>query len=292
MIEAASLARTRDAAVVGAGHLAEALAARDFRVNLFEEEYLEEYDREMIKVATTGQAVGRANGLSVRMFGDHAFGLPHQIACTVGVGHGGILDLEREAELGGPIHTKGMMILKSCLLDRFAKDKPLVMAGSLCFEQSYAAVEGDSASGAELAALLSALADVPIRLCYAMTGAVSQSGAILAVGGLNEKIKGFFTVCRRRGLTGDQGVILPADNVVNLMLDAEVVEAVRQGRFHIFPVTTIEEAMEILTGLPAGRRGPDGRFPDGTLYALVDARLAELARLGAPWMPGPRSAQG
>jgi predicted ATP-dependent protease len=292
MIEAAALARTEGADRVDARHLAEALNAREFRVNLFEEEFLEEYDREMIKVATTGEAVGRANGLSVRMFGDHAFGLPHQIACTVGVGHGGILDLEREAELGGPIHTKGMMILKSCLLDRFAKDKPLVMAGSLCFEQSYAAVEGDSASGAELAALLSALAGRPIRLCYAMTGAVSQSGAILAVGGLNEKIRGFFTVCRRRGLTGEQGVILPADNVVNLMLDADVVEAVRQGRFHIFPVTTIEEALEILTGLPTGRRGPDGTFPAGTLYALVDARLAELARLGAPWIPGYRPGQG
>jgi predicted ATP-dependent protease len=292
MIEAAALARTRGATTVCAAHLAEALAARDFRVNLFEEEYLEEYDREMIKVATTGEAVGRANGLSVRMFGDYAFGLPHQIACSVGVGHGGILDLEREAELGGPIHTKGMMILKSYLIDRFARDRPLVMAGSLCFEQSYAAVEGDSASGAELAALLSALAERPIRLRYAMTGAVSQSGAILAVGGLNEKIRGFFTVCRRRGLTGDQGVILPADNVVNLMLDADVVEAVRQGKFHIFPVTTIEGAMEILTGLPAGRRGPDGAFPDGTLYALVDARLALLAKHAAPWSAGIRPEQG
>jgi len=289
MIEAASLARTRGEEQVRAEHLAEALHARDFRVNLFEEEYLEEYDREMIKVSTSGEAVGRANGLSVRMFGDYAFGLPHQIACTVGVGHGGVLDLEREAELGGPIHTKGMMILKSYLLERFAKDKPIVMAGSLCFEQSYASVEGDSASGAELAALLSALAERPIKLCYAMTGAVSQSGAILAVGGLNEKIRGFFAVCRRRGLTGEQGVILPADNVVNLMLDEEVVEAVRQGVFHIFPVTTIEEAMEILTGLPAGHRhGINEPFPPGTLYALVDARLDRLAKCAAAWSPGCR----
>ncbi len=286
MIEAAALARVQGAGVVSAGHLAEARRARDFRANLFEEEYLEEYDREMIKVSTTGQAVGRANGLSVRMFGDYAFGLPHQIACTVGVGHGGILDLEREAELGGPIHTKGMMILKSYLLGRFAQNRPLVMTGSLCFEQSYAAVEGDSASGAELAALLSALAERPIKLCYAMTGAVSQSGGILAVGGLNEKIRGFFAVCRRRGLTGEQGVLLPADNVVNLMLDDEVVEAVRQGLFHIFPVTTIEEAMEILTGLPTGQPGPDGTFPPETLYALVDQRLGRLAKLAPPRFPG------
>jgi len=292
MIEAAALARNADSACVGDAHLALARRARDFRVNLFEEEYLEEYDREMIKVATAGEVIGRANGLSVRMFGDYSFGLPHQIACTVGVGHGGILDLEREAELGGPIHTKGMMILKSYLLGRFAQDKPLVMTGSLCFEQNYAAVEGDSASGAELAALLSALAEQPIKLCYAMTGAVSQSGAILAVGGLNEKIRGFFTVCRRRGLTGGQGVLLPADNVVNLMLDEDVVEAVDKGLFHIFPVTTIEEAMEILTGIPAGERGPDGAFPPETLYALVDARLARLAKCAPSAVPGQQTGQG
>jgi predicted ATP-dependent protease len=279
MIEADALARRQGAQSVTAAHLALARKAREFRVNLYEEEYLEEYDREMIKVATAGQAVGKANGLSVRMFGDYAFGLPHQISCTVGVGHGGILDLEREAELGGPIHTKGMMILKSYLVSRFAQDKGLVMTGSLCFEQNYAGVEGDSASGAELAALLSALAEAPIRLRYAMTGAVSQSGEIMAVGGVNEKIRGFFAVCRRRGLSGDQGVLLPADNVVNLMLDDEVIEAVAQGRFHIHPVTTVEEAMEILTGLPAGTRGPDGTFPEGSLYARVDARLARLAQL-------------
>lgn len=278
--------------MVGAAHLDKARRARDFRVNLYEEEYLEEYDRQMIKVATTGEAVGRANGLSVRMFGDYAFGLPHQIACTVGVGHGGILDLEREAELGGPIHTKGMMILKSYLLGRFAQDKALVMTGSLCFEQSYAEVEGDSASGAELAALLSALAERPIKLCYAMTGAVSQSGAILAVGGLNEKIRGFFAVCRRRGLTGEQGVLLPADNVVNLMLDDDILEAVDKGQFRIYPVTTIEEVMEILTGLPAGTPGPDGKFPPGTLYALVDERLARLARFAPVGYAGPQPGKG
>jgi len=279
MIEAEALARMAGATCVERGHLARAVTARDFRADLFEEEYLAEYDREMLKVATSGMAVGRANGLSVRMIGDHAFGLPHQIACTVGVGHGGIMDLEREAELGGPIHTKGMMILKSYLLGRFAQDKPLVLTGSLCFEQSYAEVEGDSASGAELAALLSALAERAIRLCYAFTGAVSQSGAILAVGGVNEKIEGFFAVCRRRGLTGEQGVLLPADNVDNLMLPEEVVAAVARGQFHIFPVRRIEEAMEILTGIPAGKRGADGSFPSGSLYGLVDERLTRLARL-------------
>jgi predicted ATP-dependent protease len=283
MCEASAMAQMKGQNMVDGTVLRQARDARLFRANLLEEEFLAEYDREIIKVATSGQAVGRANGLSVRMYGDFAFGLPHQIASTVGVGHGGILDLEREAELGGPIHTKGMMILKSYMVSQFAQDKPVVLAGSLCFEQSYAEVEGDSASGAELAALLSALSGVPICLSHAFTGAVSSSGAIMAVGGLNQKIEGFFEVCRRRGLTGKQGVLLPKDNVVNLMLKEEVVQAVKDGVFHIYPITHIEEAMEILTGLPAGTRGPDGKFPEGTLFRMVDDRVAQFASLAAKW---------
>lgn len=283
MCEASALATLRGKSLVDGEVLRSARDARMFRANLLEEEFIAEYDREMIKVATTGSAVGRANGLSVRMYGDFAFGLPHQIASTVGVGHGGILDLEREAELGGPIHTKGMMILKSYLVSQFAQDKPVVLTGSLCFEQSYAEVEGDSASGAELAALLSALSGAPIDLSFAFTGAVSSSGAILAVGGVNQKIEGFFEVCRRRGLTGTQGVMIPKDNVVNLMLKEEVVKAVAEGKFRIYPLETIEQAMEILTGLPAGQRGPDGKYPEGTLFRLVDDRLTALAGLAFKW---------
>ena len=159
-------------------------------------------------------------------YGDFEFGLPHQISCTVGVGHGGIIDLEREAELGGPIHTKAMLILKSYLVDQFARNKPLVMTGSLCFEQNYGGIEGDSASGAELAALLSALSGVPLKLSLAITGAVSQSGQIMAVGGVSRKIEGFFGICSRRGLTGEQGVIVPRDNVDHLMLSPHIREAV------------------------------------------------------------------
>jgi len=281
MVEAAALARCDGRERVEAADLSRAVAEHDFRANLFEEEFMADYDREIIKVATGGQAVGRANGLSVTLFGDYEFGLPHQISCTVGVGHGGILDLEREAQLGGPIHTKGMMIIKSCLVRLFAQDKPLVLTGSLCFEQNYAGVEGDSASGAELAALLSALSGAPIDLSLAFTGAVSQSGAIMAVGGVSRKVEGFFEVCRRRGLTGRQGVLFPADNAVHLMLKDEVVEAVRAGRFHLYPVATIEQAMTILTGLPAGTRRKDGRYTPGSLYSLVDARLAELTRQAA-----------
>ncbi|MGE4194946.1 MAG: Lon protease family protein [Pseudodesulfovibrio sp.] len=279
MIEASALARMAGKTTVDQAAMREAVRAKDYRVNLYEEEFMADYDRQVIKVDTDGHGIGRANGLSVTLFGDYEFGLPHQISCTVGVGHGGILDLEREAQLGGPIHTKGMMIIKSYLVRLFAQDKPIVLTGSLCFEQSYAGIEGDSASGAELASLLSALSDTPINLSYAMTGAVSQSGAVMAVGGVNRKIEGFFEVCRRRKLTGRQGVILPADNVVNLMLKDEIVEAVDQGKFHIFPVTTIEEAMFILTGLRCGTRGKNGKYPLGTLYRKVDQRLAELARL-------------
>ncbi|CCH49250.1 Lon protease family protein [Pseudodesulfovibrio piezophilus] len=282
MIEASAMARMAGKNTVGLPELADAVYAKDYRVNLYEEEFMTDYDRQVIKVETSGEAVGRANGLSVTQFGDYEFGLPHQISCTVGVGHGGILDLEREAQMGGPIHTKGMMIIKSYLVRLFAQDKPIVLTGSLCFEQSYGGIDGDSASGAELASLLSALSGVPINLSYAFTGAVSQSGAVMAVGGVNRKIEGFFEVCRRRKLTGNQGVILPADNVVNLMLKDEVVQAVAEGKFTIFPVKTIEEAMLILTGMRCGKPNRHGKYPTNSLYHRVNRRLAELGTLAAP----------
>lgn len=288
MLEADAMARSARKSIVDVESLARARRAKEYRANLYEEEFLEEYDRELIKVATHGSAVGRVNGLSVTWFGDYEFGLPHQIACTVGVGDEGVVDLEREADLGGPIHTKAMMILKSYLMGCFAQNKPLVFSGSLCFEQSYARVEGDSASAAELAALLSALAEVPIKRCYAFTGAVSQSGAILAVGGVTRKIQGFFQVCQRRGLNGRQGVLIPVDNRDHLMLDDNVVEAVEQGLFHIWPVSTIEQALELLTGMPTGNPLKRGGFTAGSLYARVDARLAELARLAKQTLPGGR----
>jgi predicted ATP-dependent protease len=288
MIEADALRKMRSQPRVTVDLVNETLKAGEYRLNLYEEEFLHEYDRTVIKVRTQGNEVGRANGLSVSQIGDYVLGLPHEISCTVGVGHGGILDLEREAELGGPIHTKGMMILKSYLLELFAQDKPLVLTGSLCFEQSYAHVDGDSASGAELAALLSALANVPIKLNLAFTGAISQSGAILAVGEVTRKIEGFFNVCKRRGLTGDQGVLIPWDNKSQLMLGDEVVEAVEQGMFHIYAVKTIEEAMEILTGVKPGRRLKRGGFSKGSLYEAVDERLAELAELADMSRPRKR----
>ncbi len=281
MIEASALAGMAGKQSVDRERVEAALEARIYRSNLAEELFLEEYDRELIKVRTSGEAVGRVNGLSVTWHGNFEFGLPHCISCTVGVGHEGIIDLEREAELAGPIHTKAMMILKSYLLDQFAHNKPLVLAGSLCFEQNYAGIEGDSASGAELAALLSALARTPVRLSLAFTGAVNQSGQIMAVGGVNRKIEGFFQVCARRGLSGEQGVLIPHDNLDHLMLSRRVIEAVENKRFRIYPVRHMTEAMELLTGLPAGRRNKNGRFTPGSLYSLVDSRLVEMGELAA-----------
>jgi predicted ATP-dependent protease len=288
MIESNALAVSQDKRTIDAGIVKQALAEREYRTNLYQEEFLREYDRRSIKVRTQGQEVGVANGLSVTQVGDYVMGLPHQISCTVGVGHGGIMDLEREAELGGPIHTKGMMILKSYFVNLFARNKPLVLTGSLCFEQSYAQVDGDSASGAELAALLSALSNVPIRLDLAFTGAISQSGAIMAVGGVTHKVEGFFEVCRRRGLTGKQGVLLPRDNIVHLVLRDNVLQAIKDGQFHIHPVSTIEEAMESLTGKRAGERLKDGRFSQNSIYAAVDERLTELAVLAEKKCAMPR----
>lgn len=276
MIESAALAELRGLPRVNAATLEDAYAARTYRANLEEEIFMEEYDREIIKVETSGTAVGQVNGLSVTWHGNYEFGLPHRISCTVGVGQDGIIDLEREADLGGPIHTKAMMILKSYLTDLFARTKPLMLSASLYFEQSYAGIEGDSASGAELAALLSALADVPMRLDLAFTGAVSHSGQIMAVGGTTRKIEGFFKVCARHGLTGSQGVIIPHDNVDHLMLSPEVLDAVESGRFAIYPVRRMEEALTLLSGLAAGRRRANGRFTPGSLYDLVDRRLERL----------------
>ena len=279
MIESDAFAAMERKDRVDARSVQRALEARRYRLNLYEDEFLSEYEREAIKVRTTGFSLGRANGLSVSAFGDYILALPHQISCTTGVGHGGIMDLEREAELGGPIHTKGMMIIKGYLQNLFAQDKPLVLSGSLCFEQSYAHIDGDSASGAELAALLSALSGVPINLSFAFTGAVSQSGAIMAVGEVSRKIEGYYEVCKRKGLTGEQGVIIPKDNVSHLMLSDTVVQAARQKQFHVYPVENIEQAMEIMTGIKAGKKLANGGFSPDSIYHRVNERLRQLAYL-------------
>lgn len=238
---------------------------------------LEEIGRGTILIDTQGATVGQVNGLSVHQIGQFAFGRPSRITARVRLGKGEVVDIEREVELGGPIHSKGVLILAGFLGARYAADRPLTLSASLVFEQSYSGVEGDSASSAELYALLSALSGLPVRQSVAVTGSVDQLGEVQAIGGANEKVEGFFDVCRARGLDGSHGVLLPAANVKHLMLRQDVVEAVRRGQFHIWAVETADQGIEILTGVPAGERAPDGSWSEGSVNARVAARVAELA---------------
>jgi predicted ATP-dependent protease len=210
--------------------------------------------------------------------GKFAFGLPSRITARVRVGKGDVVDIEREVELGGPIHSKGVLILSSFLGARYAADHPLSLSASLVFEQSYGGVEGDSASMAELCTLLSALAEVPIKQSWAITGSVNQHGQAQPIGGVNEKIEGFFDVCRTRGLTGEQGVIIPTSNVQHLMLRNDVIEAAAAGQFHVYPVQTVDQAIELLTGLSSGERDEEGNLPEGSVNRLVETRLMDLAQ--------------
>ena len=237
----------------------------------------EEILRGTFLIDSEGEVVGQINGLSVIELGGYLFGRPSRITARLSLGSGKVIDIEREVELGGPIHSKGVLILSRYLASNFVTDRPLSLSASLVFEQSYGGVEGDSASAAELCALLSALADTSIRQSLAITGSVNQFGQVQAVGGVNEKIEGFFDICNARELTGEQGVVIPASNVKHLMLRSRVVEAVRDGRFHVYAVEHVDQALELLTGIEAGARRADGSYPEGTLNRRVTDRLEELA---------------
>ena len=237
----------------------------------------EEILRKTVLIDTEGKVVGQINGLAVLQIGDSRFGRPNRITARVALGTGKVVDIEREVELGGPIHSKGVFILSSYLAATYAADQPLSLSASLVFEQSYGGVEGDSASCAELCALLSALADLPIDQSFAVTGSVNQRGEVQAVGGVNEKIEGFFEICQARGLTGSQGVLIPTANVKHLMLRRDVRDAVEKGLFRVFSVENVDQAMEILCGLLSGQAGPDGAFPEGSFNQRVSSRLTDLA---------------
>ncbi len=275
--ESDQIAATAGRAAVVAADVQAAIDARIRRADRIRQRVLDEIRAGTILIDTAGVQVGQVNGLSVLQLGDFIFGRPSRITARVRMGKGEVVDIEREVELGGPIHSKGVLILCGFLGARFAEDRPFSLSASVVFEQSYGGVEGDSASCAELCALLSALSGVPVLQSVAATGSVNQLGRVQAIGGVNEKIEGFFDVCRGRGLTGAEGVVIPASNVRHLMLRADVVEAVRAGRFRVWPVETVDEAVEVLTGVPAGTRGDGGRFPDGTVNGLAAARLAAFA---------------
>jgi predicted ATP-dependent protease len=221
--------------------------------------------------------MGQVNGLSVYSLGDISFGKPSRITCKTFLGRGGVINIERESQLSGRIHDKGVLIFSGYMGWKYAQDSPLSLSASLCFEQSYEGVEGDSAASAELYALLSSLSDVPIKQNMAVTGSVNQKGEIQPIGGVNQKVEGFFQVCKAKGLTGDQGVVIPRQNVRNLMLREEVIEAVKQGKFHIYAVSNVDEGIEILTGVEAGEKKEDGTYPEGSINYRADKKLKEMA---------------
>jgi predicted ATP-dependent protease len=278
LVESDHEARWAAAEQVQASHVEKALAKQHHRLNLFEEQLQREIAEGTIGIETHSQVIGQVNGLSVFDLGDYAFARPVRITARVGMGEEGVVDIQRAAKLSGPTHSKGVLTLSGYLLEEYAQDTPLAVSARLTFEQTYGEVEGDSASSAELYALLSALAGVPIRQGIAVTGSVNQHGEIQAVGGVTPKIEGFFAVCKAQGLDGNQGVIIPAANIRHLMLKPEVVEAVAAGEFHVWAVCRVSEGIELLTGTPAGKCQPDGSFPAGSLHALVQQRLVKFAR--------------
>jgi ATP-dependent Lon protease len=277
--EATYFARQAGRPAVAAEHVLQALEERERRENLAEEKMREEIEKGSVFIDVDGKKIGTVNSLAVYESGDYAFGLPSRITATVSLGNAGIINIEREAELSGRTHDKGVQILSGYLRSKYAQERPLALSASLCFEQSYTGVDGDSASSAELFALLSAIAEIPVRQDVAVTGSVNQYGEIQPIGGVNEKVEGFFAVCETKGLTGSQGVAIPAANVPDLMLRPRVVDAVREGRFHVWPIDTTDRGLEILTGIAAGERRGKRTFPRDSVNGRIDQRLKKLASL-------------
>jgi predicted ATP-dependent protease len=285
--EASYWAERQSHVLVLAGDVERAVAEKERRSSLPEERLRELIDEGTIRVETTGTRIGQLNGLSVIELGDHHFGIPCRVSATVGLGRGTLESIDRETKLGGPIHNKGFLIVSGYLSGTYAQEAPLAMRATLTFEQSYDEVEGDSASSTELYALLSALAEVPLKQQLAVTGSVDQHGNVQAVGGVTDKVEGFFKVCKTRGLSGDQGVVIPAANVPHLMLSDEVVDAVREAKFCIWAVDNVDQGIEIMTGRPAGERNPDGSYPEGSIHGLVAQRLQTYAKLQTTFASPP-----
>lgn len=265
LTESDFIARRAGASAITAEHIDKSVDAAQYRLDQYRDKSHESILRNVMLVQTEGAVTGQVNGLAVFLLGDYGFGRPTRITATARLGNGKVLDIEREADLGGKIHSKAVLIISALLAQRYARDRPLPLAATVVFEQSYAGIEGDSASVAEFAALVSAIADIPIRQDLAVTGSLNQQGQVQAIGGVNEKIEGFFDICQARGLTGNQGVVIPAANQVHLMLKEEVREAVANGTFHVFTAATVEDALELLTG-----------FSATSIEATIDARLDEL----------------
>jgi predicted ATP-dependent protease len=277
VLEAEYWASKSGASLVAAQHVEKAIEEKLFRHNLLDERIRDLIDRGTIMIDVDGAVVGQVNGLSIYSLGDITFGKPSRITAKTFLGRKGVINIERESQLSGRIHDKGVLILGGYLGWKYAQEQPLSLSASLCFEQSYEGVEGDSASSTELYAILSSLSEVPLKQTIAVTGSVNQKGEIQPIGGVNHKIEGFFQVCSAKGLNGDQGVLIPHQNLRNLMLREEVIEAVRRGQFHIYAVKTIDDGIEVLTGVEAGERKEDGAYPEDSINFLVDKRLTEMA---------------
>lgn len=277
LVESSYWAKRENCQYVDAPHVVKALTEKSNRSNHVIEQYRELIKNGTIMVETDGYRIGQINGLAVMGTRDSVFGIPTKITAQTYVGKSGIMNIEREAALSGQIHNKGMMILTGFLSGEFAKNRPIPLSASITFEQTYSQIDGDSASSTELYVLLSSLAEVPIYQGIAVTGSVNQWGEIQPIGGVNEKIEGFYHICKERGLTGKQGVIIPKQNVANLMLEDEVVEAVREGRFHVWSVEHIAEGIEILTGVRAGKfRDENGQYPSNTIFVKVEDRFKKM----------------
>lgn len=285
--ESAYWAERAGCEVVDAEHVAQALEQKQYRSRMIEDKVQALIEEGTIMIDSDGAVTGQANALSVYDVGDYSFGRPSRVTARVAVGRGKLLDIQREAKMGGPIHSKGVMILSGYLDGKYATDKPISMTATLAFEQLYEEVEGDSASSTELYVLLSALSGLPIKQGIAVTGSINQFGQVQPIGGVNAKIEGFYEVCKSKGLTGEQGVMIPSANVRHLMLKPELIEAVREGKFHVWAVSNVDEGIELLTGVPAGQQKPDGTYPEGTVHYLVDKRLRELADAAKEYAVAP-----
>ncbi len=277
LIEANYWASKNDHQLVTGQDVNKAIEQKKYRLNKYETRVQEMFEKGTIFINTTGETIGQVNGLSVISIGDYAFGRPSRISVRTYLGRSGVIAIDREVKMTGPVYNKGVLILSGYLNGKFGQERQISMSASITFEQSYEGIEGDSASSTELYAILSSLSEFPINQGIAVTGSVNQLGEVQPIGGVNEKIEGFFSICQAKGLTGEQGVLIPKTNVKNLMLNEKVIDAVKAGKFHIFPVATVDEGIEILTGKKAGKRQKSGKFPKGTIYWAVETKLEEMA---------------
>lgn len=277
--EAATWAKLGKSKIITEEYISKALTEKVDRVKKYDEKYMEMIKEDTLLISTSGSKIGQINGLTIMNVGDYTFGKPVKITANTYTGKNGIINIEREVALSGSSHSKGILILSGYLGEMFAQDMPLSLTASICFEQLYSGVDGDSASSTELYALLSSLSEIPINQSFAVTGSVNQKGEIQPIGGVNDKIEGFYQVCKMRGLDGSHSVIIPQQNVRNLNLSDEVVNAVKEGKFHIYAITTIDEGIELLTGVPAGSKDENGNFPAGTINYLVYQKLKKYAKV-------------